>query len=204
MRTGHLLVAMLLLAAACGDDAGPSATPEERQAIADAIDAELSTDEERCVLDGLVASDISVRAVAEETLTGEQETELVSVAAACIDDLSRIPGFVEAFREAAAAEGTTMTEAEAVCAIRTLDAGDPAAALAECLGDTSADTAGDQATYGDDEVLDLLWDACESGNAQTCDELAATAPPGSGYLEFGRTCGGAVPDGAVSCFDELG
>ena len=53
-------------------------------------------------------------------------------------------------------------------------------------------------------MFDLLWDACAGGNNQICDELAATAPEDSAYREFGRTCAGLMPEGAVNCFDELG
>ncbi|WP_282944283.1 DUF4190 domain-containing protein [Cellulomonas endometrii] len=53
-------------------------------------------------------------------------------------------------------------------------------------------------TYGDDEALDALWDACESGDAAACDELYSSAPSGSDYEEFGATCGG-LTDGTEFC-----
>jgi hypothetical protein len=44
-------------------------------------------------------------------------------------------------------------------------------------------------TYGQDEVLDSLWDACAAGDAAACDRLFLEAPLGSDYETFGATCG---------------
>lgn len=205
-----LAVTVGLLGAACGDD-GPTATPEQDDAIAALIDAELSTDEQRCVLEGLIDTEIAPTAIIDGSITGDEDAELLGVAAGCIEDLTRIPSFVDAFIDGAAAEGTSMTRDEAICAIRHLEADDPARAVAECLSadapGTTTDVGDDRpgvSTYGDDAVLDLLWDACEAGNNQTCDELTATSPEGSDYQRHGRTCAGRAPDGATNCFDELG
>lgn len=43
--------------------------------------------------------------------------------------------------------------------------------------------------YGDDSVLDRLWDACANGVGEACDNLWAEAPIGSAYERFGVTCG---------------
>lgn len=43
--------------------------------------------------------------------------------------------------------------------------------------------------YGDDPVLDELWDRCEAGEGVACDELWEQAPIGSEYERFGVTCG---------------
>ena len=48
--------------------------------------------------------------------------------------------------------------------------------------------------YGDDEALDALWDACEGGDPDACDDLYWTSPVGSAYEEFGLTCGGRAPE----------
>ncbi len=45
------------------------------------------------------------------------------------------------------------------------------------------------ATYGDDQALDLLWDRCAEGKGAACDELFHQAPLGSGYEQFGLSCG---------------
>lgn len=43
--------------------------------------------------------------------------------------------------------------------------------------------------YGDDPVLDGLWDRCEAGEGMACDELWERAPVDSDYERFGVTCG---------------
>ncbi|MDW3220444.1 MAG: hypothetical protein R8F63_17685 [Acidimicrobiales bacterium] len=201
-RVLALGLAFAMALAGCGDD-GRAATPEQNEAIARLIDAELSDAEHRCVLEGLIGTGIAPSAILDDEITAEEDTELIGVTVGCIDDLTRIPAFVEAFIVAAASEGTVMTQAEAICALEHLEADDAAGAVAECLANESA-AADDVFTYGDDEVFDLLWDSCASGNNLVCDELAATAPAGSGYEEFGRTCAQRLPEGAVNCFDELG
>lgn len=57
-------------------------------------------------------------------------------------------------------------------------------------------------TYGDDDHLDALWDACAGGDGASCDELSWSAEPGSDYAEYGWTCGGRT-DGSVDCTDAL-
>lgn len=195
-------LAFAAVLAGCGDD-GPTATPEQNEAIARLIDAELTDAEQRCVLEGLIETGIAPSAILADEITADEDTELIGVTVGCIEDLTRIPAFLEAFIAGVAAEGTDMTEAQATCALELLESGDPAAAVAECLPDQpTADD--DEFTYGDDAVFDLLWDSCASGNNLVCDELAATAPAGSGYEVFGRTCAQRLPEGAVNCFDELG
>jgi hypothetical protein len=45
-------------------------------------------------------------------------------------------------------------------------------------------------TYGDGESLDALWDACEAGDDDACDELYWESPYESAYEELALTCGG--------------
>lgn len=54
------------------------------------------------------------------------------------------------------------------------------------------DFEGEQASiddYGSDPVLDTLYDACEAGDAESCDDLYYQAPIGSGYEEFAEANG---------------
>lgn len=44
-------------------------------------------------------------------------------------------------------------------------------------------------SYGDDPQLDRLYDSCESGAMQACDDLYDQSPAGSDYEWFGLTCG---------------
>jgi hypothetical protein len=53
--------------------------------------------------------------------------------------------------------------------------------------------AGDEASgpdgYGDDALLDGLWERCAEGSIEACETLADAAPSESEYESFGRTCG---------------
>lgn len=57
----------------------------------------------------------------------------------------------------------------------------------------------DADTYGDDATLDALWDSCAAGNLAACDTLYDDSPGGSGYQQFGSTCGGTSEATAGSC-----
>ena len=57
--------------------------------------------------------------------------------------------------------------------------------------DCTGKFAGTAFAYGDDFVLDTLWDECEAGELTSCDALFAAAPFGSDYEEFGGSCAGA-------------
>lgn len=50
-------------------------------------------------------------------------------------------------------------------------------------------------TYGDDEDLDALWDACDGGDMAACDELYFSSGSGTDYQQFGDTCGGQTAGG---------
>lgn len=46
--------------------------------------------------------------------------------------------------------------------------------------------------YGDDPDLDMLYEACEVGDMQSCDDLYAISPAGSNYEVYGSWCGYAT------------
>ena len=195
--TSALIAAATLIGAACGDDP-PSA--EEVEAIDTLVEADLTVDEQRCILGGIGGLGITATQIIADELTAEQDGEVLAATLECVDDLATVEGFVDSFIAGAAEEGTELTRDEARCAIRALEADDQDAAIRACLGDRSGD-----GEFGDDPVLDLLVEQCRRGNNQACDELHVTSPIGSEYEEYGRTCGGRAPDGAApSCFDELG
>ncbi len=52
-------------------------------------------------------------------------------------------------------------------------------------------------SYGDDVLLDLYWEACETASGLACDTLWRIAPVGSAYEAFAANCGGRGP--ALSC-----
>lgn len=56
-------------------------------------------------------------------------------------------------------------------------------------------------TYGEDAALDALWDKCEAGDANACDDLYMESPFGSEYEEFGGSCGGRFPGTDQYCTD---
>ncbi len=201
LRTAIVLTTGALLAAACGGG-GADPTPEEAEAMSTLFDATLTGNEQECLLAGLLSSEIAPRTIIDGAMTAEQDTRMMAVALECIEDLGRIPAFVESFIAGAAEEGVSLTEAEARCAIDALADTAGTTAIADCLDRATDDS---NANYGDDEVLDLLWDACDAGNNQACDELHLTSPLGSGYEDFARTCGGRLTDSPeAGCFDELG
>jgi len=43
--------------------------------------------------------------------------------------------------------------------------------------------------YGDDPLMDALWDLCAFGNRDACDALYSISPIGSSYETFGETYG---------------
>lgn len=59
-------------------------------------------------------------------------------------------------------------------------------------------------TYGDNMVLDSLWDACDIGDGYACDELYKRARAGTEYEQFARTCGGRFGDGSGYCAQRFG
>lgn len=64
--------------------------------------------------------------------------------------------------------------------------------------DCGAKFSSNAAIYGDDFVLDTLWDDCEGGDPDACDGLFAAAPFGSQYETFGGSCAGTRSDGDFS------
>ncbi len=54
---------------------------------------------------------------------------------------------------------------------------------------TTRRSSNDPFTYGDDAMLDRLWDQCGEGSGAACDELFNEAPAESEYERFGLSCG---------------
>lgn len=201
-RLAAFLAAVVLLATACGDDGPPEATPEQAEAIGSLIDADLTAEEQRCILEELIATGIPPEAILDGSITGDQDAELLAIAVSCVDDLASVPAFVQSVIDASAESGEPFTEEEAICVIGKMADDDPVTAAADCIESADPLTVDD---YGDDPILDRLWDACDDGNNQACDELFGTAPLGSAYLDFAQTCAGRLPDSVgLRCFLDLG
>jgi hypothetical protein len=204
MRLRPLLLAAALVATGCASDDGVvdrDPTEDEALAIAALVGADLPIDEQRCVLQGILDLEIDPQQIVDRTLSADTDGSMLAAAAECVDDLASLDPFVQSFIDGAAESGTVLSVEEARCSIRALEADDREAAILECLGDRVSD-GGD---YGDDQILDLLWDQCTAGNAQACDELYRDAPIGSRYETYGRTCGDRLVDSAgLECFEQLG
>ncbi|MEM9464786.1 MAG: hypothetical protein AAGA90_05415 [Actinomycetota bacterium] len=198
IRAVAAVASIALLAAACGGDDEPTA--EEQEAVGLLIDAELSLDEQRCVLDGLQRLEITPEQIITADLTPDDEGEVLGVSLECVEDLASIEAFVDSFIAGAADAGTELTREQARCEIRALDESGKDEAILACLEGAAAPQA-----EGDDPVLDLLVEQCRRGNNQACDELFADAPADSEYATYGQTCGNRLPDGeGLSCFETLG
>ena len=60
-------------------------------------------------------------------------------------------------------------------------------------------------SYGTDASMDRLWDRCEDGDWQACDDLFRESVLDTEYMEFGDTCGHRQPAGTgVWCVDSMG
>jgi hypothetical protein len=70
-------------------------------------------------------------------------------------------------------------------------------------GGDGGDGGDDPFTYGDDPELDALWDACDGGDPDACDQLFSDSPGGSEYEDFGFSCGGRVPEGEVEICSDI-
>lgn len=66
-------------------------------------------------------------------------------------------------------------------------------------GDDGSTDDGETDGYGSDPEFDALYDDCEAGDFDACDELYTTSPFGSEYEEFGSTCGGIADQQFGSC-----
>jgi hypothetical protein len=74
---------------------------------------------------------------------------------------------------------------------------EPTATVAEPI-DIEDDFADGPFDYGDDAALDRLWDQCERGNMNKCDDLFFESPENSEYEWWGATCGDTT-DGVGWC-----
>lgn len=204
MMLRTVLTAATLVVAGCGGDDGlvdRDPTEDEALAIAALVGADLPISEQRCVLQGIVDLEIDPQQIVDGTLSPDADGAMLAAAAECVEDLASLGPFVQSFIDGAAESGTVLSVEEAQCSIRALEADDQEAAILDCLGDRVSE-GGD---YGDDAVLDLLWDQCADGNPQACDELYRDAPIGSRYEIYGRTCGDRLVDSAgLECFDQMG
>lgn len=77
----------------------------------------------------------------------------------------------------------------------------PSTTVAEPEGPPAHMMMAEEMTYGDDPVLDRLWDHCQAGSGAACERLFRRAPVGSSYEAFGLSCG--ERPGIVDCERQL-
>ncbi|NNH23567.1 hypothetical protein HLB09_10785, partial [Pseudokineococcus marinus] len=75
----------------------------------------------------------------------------------------------------------------------------------DALGDGSFLGLEEGERYGDNPVLDALWDDCEAGDGLACDDLFDSSGFGTAYETFGLTCGERFTEASAPewCQDEL-
>ena len=96
------------------------------------------------------------------------------------DELYFSSGFDTEYEEFGSTCGRTQDDATALCA-------------------TDVETGTPVTTYGDDPMLDELWDACEAGDFEACDELWWNSAIDSDYEMFAETCGGRTEGSLADC-----
>ena len=78
----------------CGVD---PPTDQERLAIDRLVEAELSGDEERCILAGLADLGITAGRIVDGDLNADEDGEVLAATLECVDDLAAVEGFVDSF-----------------------------------------------------------------------------------------------------------
>jgi hypothetical protein len=140
--------------------------------LASADAGELSQEARDCI-DGGLRGDADVAAL--DDLDADTAGMVGSLAA--IETLDDVP---DEFRPAANAALTIMSD---------------------CLGDDDVAALDATAnTYGDDPLLDQLWDRCEGADLAACEMLYLMSAVDSEYEAYAQTCGGNADDGAGQCF----
>jgi hypothetical protein len=190
------------------DDAEQALT-ESRSAQADAEDR-ADVAEARATEAEAARDESAARATEAETRTADAEAARDEAVEAEADYADAVADFL-AF---STATGLAVDEADAACIAdavvdavgpRTLDllvdgTGELGDALVDAAEDCGVDPAdfepvGDSplepgTRYGDNPVLDALYDQCEAGDGAACDQLFKQSEIGSEYELFGFTCGG--------------
>ena len=191
-----------------------------------------ATDEQReCIDAGARELDLDdlVTMMTDPTVEGERaRVQVMGLMIGCIPDIGRMDSFAAAVGANLAAglsPDADLDDDEQKCMVAHVvdNAADPAEALAagssqdsidtliaafgECLDETSyavvtgAVGTGAQA-YGEDPLLDDLYDKCEAGDGRACDLLFVTSTAGSEYNALALDCAGRG-DGISFCYSEF-
>ncbi len=187
------------------DPAESTGLSADEQAVIDSLSDGLPVPdaEARCLVDGMAAAGIDPNDVVNDTVTPEDDTLMTDLILSCFEHPEILAGFVQNFAAGfALTAGFDLTTEEAGCLVAVLGERDLTTAdldgddlppdlqadMDACVGlDTGVFEPGN--TYGDNPVLDLLWDECTAGIMASCDKLYSVSEIGSGYESFGATCG---------------
>jgi hypothetical protein len=190
------LGAMIMFATACGSDAG-----EVLQ------DLGLSDTEANCFTTEYEARDLDLDRVLRSDdgeLSEAEQQAVIEVASICLgvgadntDPDDPDPPDTDDTDDTADSDdsGATDDTADSDDSGATDDTNDPSP--------SSSVPIAEGVTYGDNPEMDLLWDMCELGDGEACDELYFISPDDSGYEEFGDTCGFRFEPDTVLCAAEL-
>ncbi len=161
-----LLIVLAVVVAACGDDGVLS------PGGASTTQAEMTTTTES------VAATTTQGPVPTTTVGASEEYDLAAGVAAC-----------QAGDDVACDLVYLLSDLESPEEAIGLDCGGRGA-LPEtsCSGYEGSDSSSAY-TYGDDPLLDALWDMCAGGNDDACDHLYFISPVGSEYETFGSNNG---------------
>ena len=171
--------------------------------------------EARCLADGMAAQGVDPNDVIGEALTIEDDALVTDLILTCFENPENLQGFVQNFATGfSLTAGFELTTDEAACLVAALGDGNYTVAdldgselppglqedMNACIGPGGgAFEPGD--AYGDNPILDLLWDECTEGTMLSCDELYGISEIASGYETFGATCGGREPEAAGGTCD---
>ena len=192
------------------DEPGAGLSSDE-QAMMDQLSGgrDMPDDEVRCLLDGMNEAGVDPSVVTGPGISLDDEIVVSDLILSCFEEPESLLGFVANFAQGfSSTAGFELSPDQTQCLVAALGDGDftfadlDGATLPPALGQAFSDCLdldesglfepGD--AYGDNPVLDILWDACENGDDAACDELYSISEVGSAYEAFGATCGGRDPD----------
>ncbi len=166
-----LVVALALVAGACGSSGSDGLSAQDQAAVNQAVDALVQSGfSERgasCYVNGLVEA-FGVDRIAGIATATDMPSDVSDKAAQLLIECN-------VFGDLPGSGGTGNTTGTTFGDYR--DLADP------------RDQVDGPYDYGDDPTLDALWDDCAGGSGDACDSLFFDSPIGSMYEAFGNTCG---------------
>ncbi|NQV07147.1 hypothetical protein HQ535_11385 [bacterium] len=172
-RSMVVMVVIAMAAAACGGGDGDSAGPESAIAKSAIVDEMVSDGIPRATAECITDKMLDEFGIDGLQALGESEEPSPEVALRTLELLGEC--------------GFDLTDTGSGLGDNGFDAGEMPSDFTE-LAMPRGSVDGPY-TYGDDGDLDGMWDACEAGSGEACDDLFFQSPLGSEYEAFGNTCG---------------